>query len=149
MQELIFKADVDDNGKLSKIYQKSMFDETLKHYAGKTIRIKVAKWTKPRSLPQNRFYFGVLIPQVIDALVDNGINRDELNVEVVHDLLKMKFLKKELVSEHGEVIEIVQSTSKLTTEEFSIYIDDIVRWCAETLSYVVYLPNEQAMLNFD
>lgn len=149
MQELIFKADVDDNGKMSKIYQKSMFEETLKHYAGKTIRIKVAKWTKPRSLPQNRFYFGVLIPQVIDALVDNGINRDELNVEVVHDLLKMKFLKKELVSEHGEVIEIVQSTSKLTTEEFSIYIDDIVRWCAETLSYVVYLPNEQSMLNFD
>lgn len=149
MQELFFKADVDDNGKLSKIYQKSMFDETLKHYAGKTIRIKVAKWTKPRSLPQNRYYFGALIQQVIDALVDNGINRDELNVEVVHDLLKMKFLKKELVSEHGEVIEIVQSTSKLTTEEFSIYIDDIVRWCAETLSYVVYLPNEQAMLNFD
>lgn len=149
MQELIFKAEVDENGKLSKVYQKTLFDETLKHYAGKTIRIRIAKWTKPRSLPQNRYYFGVLLAQVIDALVDNGIDRADLNTEVVHDMLKMKFLKKELVSEHGEVIEIVQSTSKLTTEEFSIYIDEIVRWCAETLSYVVYLPNEQAMLNFD
>ncbi len=148
MQELIFKADVDDSGKLSKVYQKTLFNDTLKHYAGKTIRIKIAKWTKPRSLPQNRYYFGALITQVIDALVDNGIDRNELNTEIVHNLLKMKFLKKELVLEHGEVIEYVQQTSKLTTEEFSIYIDDIVRWCAETLSYVVYLPNEQAMLEF-
>lgn len=148
MQELIFKADVDDNGKLSKVYQKTLFIDTLKHYAGKTIRIKIAKWTKPRSLPQNRYYFGILIPQVIDALVDNGIDRSELDTNLVHDMLKMKFLKKELVSEHGEVIEYVQQTSKLTTEEFSIYIDDIVRWCAETLSYVVYLPNEQAMMDF-
>lgn len=148
MQELIFKADVDNNGKLAKIYQKTAFNDTLKHYSGKTIRIKIAKWTKPRSLPQNRYYFGVLIAQVIDALVDNGIDRNELNTDLVHDMLKMKFLRKELVSEHGEVIEYVQSTSKLTTEEFSIYIDDIVRWCAETLSYVVYLPNEQAMMDF-
>lgn len=149
MQELIFKAEVDENGKLSKIHQKSLFNETLSHYAGKSIRIKIAKWTKPRSLPQNRYYFGVLIPQVIDALVENGIDRYDLNTEVVHDMLKLKFLKKDLISEHGEVIEIVQNTSKLTTEEFSLYIDQIVRWCAETLSYVVYLPNEQSMLNFD
>lgn len=149
MQELIFKADVYDNGKLSKVHQKTLFDDTLKHYAGKTIRIKIAKWTKSRSLPQNRYYHGILITQVIDALVDNGIDRHELNSEIVHDMLKMKFLKKELISEHGEVIEYVQSTAKLTTEEFSIYIDDIVRWCAETLSYVVYLPNEQAMMNFE
>jgi len=43
----------------------------------------------------------------------------------------------------------VLQTSKLTTEEFSIYIDDIVQWSAETLSYVIYLPSEQAMMNFE
>jgi len=149
MQELIFKAEVDENGKLSKIYQKGLFEQTLKHYAGKNIRIRIAKWTKIRSLPQNSYYWGGLIPQVIGALVDNGINRNDLNSEIVHDMLKMKFLKRELVSKEGEVIEYVLQTSKLTTEEFSIYIDDIVQWSAETLSYVIYLPSEQAMMNFE
>jgi len=149
MQELIFKAEVDENGKLSKIYQKGLFEQTLNHYAGKNIRIRIAKWTKTRSLPQNSYYWGVLIPQVIGALVDNGINRSDLNSEIVHDMLKMKFLKRELVSKEGEVIEYVLQTSKLTTEEFSIYIDDIVQWSAETLSYVIYLPSEQAMMNFE
>ena len=146
MQEMIFKASV-VNGKVN-IAQKSLFNNIIKSYEGKDIRLKVAKWYKPRSLPQNKYYFGVLIPQVIDALVNNGIERHELSTEIVHDLLKMKFLKKDFVSNDGEVIEYVVGTSKLTTEEFNIYIDDIIRWCADTLSYVAYLPNEQAMLNF-
>jgi len=149
MQKLSFKFDISEQGKVEKIHQKTYFDDFLKQFAGKSVKVTVEKWKKQRSLQQNKYYFGSLILQVIDALVENGYPRSELNAEIVHEMLKAKFLKKDLVSEiTGDVINITGSTATLTTTEFMDYIDDIARWMAEYLGSVLILPNEQSTLNF-
>jgi hypothetical protein len=150
MQKLSFKFDISEEGKVAKVHQKQYFDDFLKQFAGKSVKVTVEKWKKQRSLQQNRYYFGSLILQVIDALVENGYPRSELNAEIVHEMLKAKFLKKDLVSEiTGDVINITGSTATLTTTEFMDYIDDIARWMAEYLNTVLILPNEQSTLNFE
>jgi len=149
MQKLSFKFDISEQGKVEKIHQKQYFDDFLKQFAGKSVKVTVEKWKKQRSLQQNKYYFGSLILQVIDALVENGYPRSELNAEIVHEMLKAKFLKKDLASEiTGDVINITGSTATLTTTEFMDYIDDIARWMAEYLGSVLILPNEQSTLNF-
>jgi hypothetical protein len=147
-QKFAYKADVNEEGKIEKIHNKRAFDVELQQFKGKSIRIEISKWTKKRTLPQLRYYRGSLLLQVIDALVENGYPRHELNPDVVHLMLKQKFLKKTIVSEEtGDCIEIIGSTKDLTTVGMMEYIDDIVRYCAEMLNYQVILPNEQAMMN--
>ncbi len=111
-------------------------------------QITLDRKIKKRSLSQNAYYRGAVIPSVIDALVDNGYPRSELSNEVVHELLKGKFLQKEVVSDQGEILKVTKSTTELSTVEFLTYIDDIVRWCASVLSYVIPEPNSQSTLNF-
>jgi polyhydroxyalkanoate synthesis regulator phasin len=150
MQKLSFKFDISEEGKVKKIYQKQYFDDFLKQFAGKSVKVTVEKWKKQRSLNQNAYYHGSLIVQVIDALVNSGYPRSELSAEIVHDMLKAKFLKKDIVNEQtGEVLRVIVSTSSLTTTEFMDYIDDIARWMAEYLNTVLILPNEQSTLNFE
>jgi hypothetical protein len=149
MQKISFKFDISEQGKVEKIHQKTYFDDFLKQFAGKSVKITVEKWKKQRSLNQNAYYHGSLIVQVIDALVNSGYPRSEFSAEIVHDMLKAKFLKKDLVSEiTGDIINITGSTATLTTTEFMDYIDDISRWMAEYLNTVLILPNEQSTLNF-
>jgi hypothetical protein len=149
MQKISFKFDISEEGKVSKVHQKQYFDDFLKQFAGKSVKVTVEKWKKQRSLNQNRYYHGSLIGQVIDALVNNGYPRSELNTEIIHEFLKAKFLKKDIVNEQtGEVLNITGSTTTLTTTEFMDYIDDIARWMAEYLNTVLILPNEQSTLNF-
>lgn len=150
MQKLSFKFDISEEGKVAKVHQKQYFDDFLKQFAGKSVKVTVEKWKKQRSIPQNRYYHGSLIPQVIDALVNSGYPRSELSEEIVHELLKIKFLKKDIFNEQtGEVLSITGSTSSLTTTDFMDYIDDVSRWMSEYLNTVLILPNEQSTLNFD
>lgn len=149
-REITYKFDIDKDGKVAKIHNKRLFDQDLKMFAGKSIKVKLSRWTKQRSLPQLRYYMGCLIPQIIDGLVDNGYPRSELSTTLVHELLKSKFLKDEIVStETGEALSVIRSTSDLTTTDMMNYIDDIVKWAAEFLNISVVLPNEQAMMDFE
>jgi hypothetical protein len=91
MQKLSFKFDISEEGKVAKVHQKQHFDNFLKQFAGKSVKITVEKWKKQRSLNQNRYYHGSLILQVIDALVNSGYPRSELSAEIVHEMLKAKF----------------------------------------------------------
>ncbi len=148
MIEAHFKADVSGEGRILKIIQRASFDTLLRSYSGKSIKISVSEWKKKRSLPQLRYYWGSLIFQVQDALVANGYPKSELDAETIHEYLKQRFLKKELVSEEsGEVMQITRSTSSLSTLEMSEYFEDIFRWSAEYLNTVIVAPNEQAEIN--
>ncbi len=78
--------------------------------------ISITKYKKNRSLQQSRLYW--LWLNVIAE--ETGNNADDL-----HEIFKFKFLGSETVTAFGYKIERPKSTTKLTTVEFTNYLDEI------------------------
>ena len=147
MAELTFRIQVAEDGSITENYGSRAFRNQLKDFAGEDCKLTIGKWRKARSLPQNAYYHGCVINAVIDGLVDIGYPKHELSHEIVHDMLKEKFLKKEIISEQtGEVITVGQSTSRLSTVQFMEYLADIQQWANEFLGIVIADPEQQAIL---
>jgi hypothetical protein len=94
-----------------------------------------------RSTKANAFYWGV----VLQALADHtGHLPEEL-----HEILKAKFLPKALAvcdlngELRGEYV-IGGSTASLSVEEFSDYMNRIIRWADEELGVLIPHPDSEA-----
>jgi hypothetical protein len=108
------------------------------------------KFTKKnsRSLLQNGYYWAVICEMVRDGLRDAGY-REVKTKDDAHEILKTMFLKKRITNEvTDETIVIPGSTAKLTTIEFSEYIEEIIKWAGEYLSIAIPLPNQQSEMFF-
>lgn len=144
-----YRASVDDNGKISKIHGVRGFNADLKLFAGKEIWVEFYKYTKSRTNKQSSYYWAVVVPYVTDYLVEAGWDRYKLNTEVVHEFLKEKFLKHDVVNEiDGQILTVTRSTSDLSTVEMAEYIDNINRWCLEFFNVGIPAPNSQSEFNF-
>ena len=99
----------------------------LSKLEGQRIELTIRKERHLRSLSQNKYYWGV----IMEILSNNfGYDREEM-----HEALKFKFLKK-----HGDTdLVTVGSTAKLSTAEFTEYIDEIIRW--SSVEYQVVIPS--------
>jgi hypothetical protein len=109
----------------------------LARLAGKDVDVVVKVHRNARSLEQNAWHWGIAMPIIADAL---GYDRDE------HDELHY-WLVKECFGTHldarvNEHVPNVRS-SKLTTAQFSEFMEWEVRWAAKQ-GIVVPLPNESA-----
>ena len=121
----ILKGKVKD-GKLKLDVPQSYLVE-LSKLEGQRIELTIRKERHTRSLSQNRYYWGVIIEILSDHF---GYDKEEM-----HEALKFKFLKK-----HGDTdLVTVVSTAKLSTAEFTEYIDDIIRWAST--EYQVFIPS--------
>lgn len=148
MQDLVYIGNVDESGML-KIVHRSEFDRDMSMFAGKRLRIAIRPVKKTRSIKQNRYYWGCVLNFVLQGLWDAGYPKHEVDIDTVHEFLKSKFLKKDLVSEDtGEVINVTRDTKGLSTSEFMDYIADIQQWAAEFLSIVIPDPEQQSSFNF-
>jgi len=97
-----------------------LFNQQKLSLEGKRIQMTLEKYKTQRSLRQNAFYWGVVIPIIGDWT-------GELEEDIIHNGLKKKFLGgKEIKG-----IEMVKSTKKLTTTEFELFIDKIRIWLME------------------
>lgn len=96
-----------------------------------------------RSLPQNSYLHGVLIPEFRKAL--NSVGYDEVRTDgQAKEIIKAMFLKRSVVNkETGEMLDYVQRTSELSKEHMSILIDEVIKYCAENMNYQIPFPNEQ------
>jgi RNA-binding protein YhbY len=104
------------------------------------------KSIKKRSLQQNAYYHGVVVPMVKEGLREAGYNEVRTN-EDAHEILKHLFLKKKITSEKsGEEITIAGSTAKLKTVEFNQFLEDIWQWAATYLNISIPEPNEQMIM---
>lgn len=98
---------------------------------------------KNRTSPQNAYYWSGVLPLVRDGLKEIGYREIQTN-EQTHDLMKARFLKINVVNEiTGEVLESIDTTTKLSTIEFSDYIDRIAQFAAEYLGINIPPPNTQ------
>lgn len=130
------------DGKLVIPHKERLYKE-LQAYEGKQVILTISKRKKDRSSPQNRFYWGVCVNMVLKGLIDAGWNASEIDADITHDLLKSKFLQKEVINvTTGETILLNNSTKKLTTTEFMDYIAEIQQWAATYLNLFIPDPNE-------
>lgn len=107
------------------------------------------KSIRKRSLQQNAYYWGVVVPLVRKGLFDNGFDEVKKN-EDAHEVLKAVFLKKDVVSKQtGEIITTVgRSTTELDVPEMGDFIERVCRWSADYLGVVIPSPNDEfAMFN--
>jgi len=131
------------------IRNKALFDAEVQNLSeGKEYTLILKSKKKQRSIPQNRYYFGVVVPIVFHALRDAGFNEIKTK-EDAHDILKLKFLKTTINSESGEFIERIKSTTELSTSEFMDFIAELQIWASEFLGVNIPSPNEQVEINLE
>ena len=106
----------------------------LKNLSGRHI-IQFEKSRQQRSMPQNKYYWGVVVPILASEF---GYYKDEM-----HELLRRKFLSYTRVSPHtGEEELFAKSTTKLNTQEMEVYLESIRTWALSEFSVYLPLPNE-------
>ena len=111
---------------------------------GTPLEFTVRKAIDRRSSPQNRYYWGVVVPAIHKGLRDGGM---EITRQGTHDLLKFRFLKEEHpVGKDGEFVTLIPSTSDLDVEQFIAYTDACIRFAAEYLNTRIPGPGEQGEL---
>lgn len=99
-----------------------------------------------RSIPQNKFYWGLVVPMIQKGILDLGT---ELTKEETHEFLKARFNAQEIVnSETAECISVPRSTTALSKEGFSNYIEKIQQFAAEFLNIVIPDPNQQMAIEY-
>lgn len=134
------------NGK-PKISRRSELDEVLQSFEGKDFTLTIEKKKKSRSLSQNGYYHAVVVPLIRQGLIDIGT---KLTREETHEILKMKFLKKEIVNEStGEILTYTGSTAELTTVQFMDFISEVQQWSSEFLNVVIPDPASQTNFEFE
>jgi len=80
--------------------------------------VEVKKRRKIRSIKQNRYYRGVVIPIIA---LEMGQSTDD-----THAIFGKQFLSKKITLPSGEEIEIVRSTASLDTLQFYQYVDKVI-----------------------
>jgi len=118
MDSPIFKGKVVDG----KIKTSNLFHKYLKHLEDKEIEITIRKGGRLRSLQQNAYYWGVVLPVISQ---DTGHTPMEL-----HALFKGLFLTKE-IKVKDKWHRITGSTKGLKISDFCIYLDTVIRWANE------------------
>ena len=130
------------SGKLE-LNNRNSFMRDLVALEGLEVMLTVEKKKKRRSNAENRYYWGCVIPSIRHAMESKGFLIQ--NNETIHELLKVKFLKGEIINlATGEIIETIGSTTRLTTTAFEEYLEQIRAWAAQYLECIIALPSEQS-----
>jgi len=111
------------------------------------LTLTLEKTKKQRSLSQNAFHWGVIIPLMKDAMRDMGnIYTDKQ----IHDYMRSLFLKvTEPLGKEGLFIERIKSSTELSTSEWMDWNTQITIWCAEFLHLTIPEPNSQQQLEIE
>lgn len=102
-----------------------------------------------RSNQWNRYLHGILIPEFRKALNEAGY--DEVKTDAQSkEIIKRMFLTRQVSNkETGEVLEYTQRTRDLSKFEASVLIDEVVKFAAENMNYVIPMPSEQTTLKYE
>jgi hypothetical protein len=115
--------------------------------AGGPWNIDFKQARKTRTNPQNSYYWGVVIPNMMRGFVEMGNDLDpnsKEDREMIHDFLKGRFCFEttQLVTPEG-LADVPKSTTRLDWMEFNEYIDRIARFAAEHFGITIPLPESE------
>jgi hypothetical protein len=112
----------------------------LKALIGEDVRITLRRWKK-RTVRQNAYLWGVVYAVLLDGLRKLALEAGETcpfdSDEDLHEAMKHRFLGITVVTFLGESIELPPSTAKLSTRQFSGYVEGIAQWGA---SLAIFIP---------
>lgn len=122
------------------LHNRKAFDSAVSGIReGTEVELTVTRLYATRSTRQNRWYWGVAVELLSEH---TGYGPEEM-----HDLLKAKFLPKQLavLNGNGRIVDsfvLGGSTRLLNTVEFKDYCERIQRWAAEDLGVVIPDPEQ-------
>lgn len=127
------------NGKLPDATRITIAD-AIKGLDGKRVIISVEEKKSRRSLNQNAFYHGVVIPTVRLAFLDAGT---PLTAYECHEILFGAVVKhtKAITMPDGSIKEVRRSSTDMTTAEWENAMEMIRAWAAQW-GIIIPLPNE-------
>lgn len=106
-------------------------------------RVELSRYRETRSTAANRYYWGVVVAAFYNFLreQDYAVNHPE----DAHELLKAKFLKRDVVDPAtGEIIEtITRSTARLDVGEFADYLTRCRAWLLDFFGII--LPDDPVL----
>lgn len=126
---LKFDGKVEDNKMI--LDDRERFQKCLNGFNDKRIQLIIKKYHTTRSLKQNAYYWGVVIP-----IIAEWVGEDDL--ESIHEALKGKFLQVRNV----KGLKIIQSTAKQNTTEFEIYLGKVKRWASMECGLIIPDPEQ-------
>ena len=106
-----------------------LFNGFLISLEGKEVEVIVRRRKKSRSMPQNAYYWAVVVKLVSET---TGFTDEE-----AHIALKMMFLQ-----DRTRKIPTLRSTTELSTTEMEFYLENVRHWASTELSCFIPLPNE-------
>lgn len=133
----VFHGRVSEDGKLELAADESDRRKAhLRHLAGKPVDITIKVHRSQRSLDQNAWIWGRAYPLIAEEL---GYDYDEH--EMLHYSLIAECFGTTFDPRLGREVPNARS-SQLNTEQFSEYMEWLVRWAAREHGIVVPLPSE-------
>ena len=125
-----------EQGKLNVDFSAN-FDRWLSTLEGQRVTVEVKKFRKNRTLPQMRYYFGVVIERLLEPM---GYRKDEK--EKVHQIMKYKFLRT--IDDNGnEYVPTLSEITKVDTVQMGEYLDQIKIFAAQELNTYIPDANEE------
>lgn len=127
---------------------RNLLTDAIQSFEGKQITIRIERTKKKRSNPQNAYYWSCCIPIVRNCLKEAG---HVMSNEQTHELLKLKFLKENILvnEETGETIERIKSSKELSTSQMMDYFAEIREWIFDFFGVMIPDPNENIKLELD
>lgn len=123
--------------------------DLMRELEDKQVEVCIRPLRSYTTLPQMRYYRGVVIRLLAMCLRDRGITGPHggpITDEQVHVMCAGRWLKRTVLLDpgSGECMDIVMSTTKLTTAEMTEYIEHIRQWAMELLDLPIPDPGTAA-----
>lgn len=116
--------------------------EVIKSLDGREVKLELSVLHGTRTQKMNRYYWGVVLSTITKYFNEEWTFNSVVSTSFVHELLKVKFLgTKKIIIPGNEVIEVVNSSAKLTIEEFQEYCNHIIDWAADFLNLTIPPPD--------
>lgn len=111
----IFRGHVDGRGHLV-LEDREAWDAHVQTFHGKPVEIILRRPIVRRTLPQNRYYWKVIVSSVAD--------QTGMSVMQAHEWFKAELLPPQTkTTPAGREVEVAGTTTELTVPEFSEYVD--------------------------
>jgi len=113
--------------------QPDYFRKVLAKFIGKEICLTIEPLVKKRSVRQNRYYWGVVVNYIKDYVYSTQgekMSNDEIHYFNITGILGIKPEIKKIHDQEFIVIDY-KKTSEMTTIEFNIFVETIVKYWAE------------------
>ena len=138
-REIKSKVEIKD-GKM-KIIRRMEFDQFVQSSPNGNYQLILKRLFNRRSLNENAFYWGPFLDAEKEALFDAGYNFP--NKDYLHEWNKQTFSREKLVNElTGEIIDIVNPSSGMSTVEFETWLENIRITFRENYNVELPYPNE-------